>query len=174
MLSLFQDLDPRSPRGSTHFVPGEISEKLYSDNKEHKYNDSEGKEREVEDDDDDEDGEGIESESNSSTNIDGNEYGRQFTSTVIVEQFLHKLFPGRSIFTKKRNVLEIISVHHDYFSMAGGSTLNQSRTIRFLLLVSSVLSSIFTDTIFFGIYFPGDSKCTSMITQVNKTIFSNF
>ena len=173
MLSLFQDLDPRSPRGSLPFVPREVREKLYPDSNQHKFNDGEGKERE-DDDDDDEDGEGIESESNSSTNIDGNEYGRQFTSTVIVEQFLHKLFPGRSIFTKKRNVLEIISVYHDYFSMVGGSTLNQSRTIRFLLLVSSVLSSIFTDTIFFGIYFPGDSKCTAMISQVNKAIFSNF
>ena len=105
-------------------------------------------------------------ESDGSSDIDGNEYARHFTSTVIVEQFLHKLFPGRSIFTKKRNVLEIIFVHHDYLSMAGGSSLNQSRTIRFLLLVSTVLSAIFTDTIFFGIYYPGDSNCTLLVNEV--------
>ena len=105
-------------------------------------------------------------ESDGSSDIDGNEHARHFTSTVIVEQFLHKLFPGRSIFTKKRNILEIISVHHDYLSMAGGSSLNQSRTIRFLLLVSTVLSAIFTDTIFFGIYYPGDSNCSLLVNEV--------
>ena len=152
-------------------MSGETKKNMYPDRDQYAYDGMEGKEGDkYEDEDEDEDDEDNESESKCSTNIDGNEYGRQFTSTVIVEQFLHKLFPGRSIFTKKRNVLEIISVHHDYFSMAGGSTLNQSRTIRFLLLVSSVLSSIFTDTIFFGIYFPGDSKCTSMINQVKKII----
>ena len=121
--------------------------------------------RDMIDDDEDLD----DDESDGSSDIDGNEHARQFTSTVIVEQFLHKLFPGRSIFTKKRNVLEIISVHHDYFSMAGGSTLNQSRTIRFLLLVSTVLSAIFTDTIFFGIYYPGDSNCTLLVNEVRFT-----
>ena len=95
--------------------------------------------------------------------------GRYATVSVVTE-FAHNLFPGSSIFAKKRNFLEIISVYHDYFAMLAGSTLNKSRTVRFLHLVSIVLTLIFVDTIFFGIYFPGNSTCTIMTDKVGQTL----
>ena len=90
----------------------------------------------------------------------------KFSTVAVVTEFVHYLFPGSSIFTKKRNIFGIIAVYHDYFAMLAGSTLNQSRTIRFLHLVSIVLTLIFVDTVFFGIYFPGNSTCTLMTDKV--------
>ena len=90
----------------------------------------------------------------------------RFTTVSVVTEFAHNLFPGSSIFAKKRNFLEIISVYHDYFAMLAGSTLNKSRTVRFLHLVSIVLTLIFVDTVFFGIYFPGNSTCNVMTDKV--------
>ena len=90
----------------------------------------------------------------------------KFKTAAMVTEFAHNLFPSGSIFSKKRNIFETISVHHDYFAMFAGSTLNQSRTIRFLHLVAIILTSMFVDTVFFGIYFPGNSTCTSMDNKV--------
>ena len=97
--------------------------------------------------------------------------GKFFTMAVVTE-FVHYLFPGSSIIAKKRSIFGIIAVYHDYFAMLAGSTLNQSRTIRFLHLVSIVLTLIFVDTVFFGIYFPGNSTCTLMTDKVGQLTLS--
>ena len=96
----------------------------------------------------------------------------RFSTVAVVAEFAHYLFPGSSIFTKKRNIFGIIAVYHDYFAMLAGSTLNQSRTIRFLHLVSIVLTLIFVDTVFFGIYFPGNPTCTLMTDKVGQVTLS--
>ena len=80
--------------------------------------------------------------------------------------FLHKLFPGRSIFAGNRNMLQVISVYHDYFCMFAGSELTKTRTVRFLSVVCVVLPTIFTDTVFFGIYFPAVSLCQTYTDEV--------
>jgi hypothetical protein len=87
-------------------------------------------------------------------------------STAIVTEFFHKLFPGRSIFQKEGNILQISLVYHDYFNMLTGTTLRQSRTLRLLNLVCIIFVNIFTESIFFGIYFPSNSPCTSMTNKV--------
>ena len=96
----------------------------------------------------------------------------QYEVTTIVTEFLHKLFPGRTIFTKEKNILEIIFLNHDYFRMFVGSELAQTRVIRFLNVVAVVLVCIFVDTIFFGIFFPSTSTCTLMTTKVTLTALS--
>ena len=94
--------------------------------------------------------------------------GRQYELTVAVTDFLHKLFPGNSIFTKKRNALEIISVYHDYYKMFSGSAMSHTRTIRFLSFVILILVCVFSDTVFFGIFFPVDSPCFQMTSEVKN------
>lgn len=77
-----------------------------------------------------------------------------YVTKAAVTEFLHKLFPGKGIFTKTTTVLGIIAVNHDYLKMFGGATRSRSRTIRFLMLVTLVLVSLFVDTVFFGVFFP--------------------
>ena len=97
---------------------------------------------------------------------------KQFGPKAVVTQFLCRLFPGSSIFIKRKNAFDIIRVHHNYFSMFVSSAVSQSRTIRFLDLVSLILTSIFADTIFFGIFYPIASTCTSMTSKVH--IYLNY
>ena len=74
-----------------------------------------------------------------------------------VTQFLHKLFPGYAIFTKKTSVFDLIFVNHDYFNMFGGSNMTRTRTVRFLHLVTIVLVGLFVDTVFFGVFYPSNT-----------------
>ena len=96
--------------------------------------------------------------------------GRQYELTVAVTDFLHKLFPGNSIFAKKRNAIEIISVYHDYYKMFSGSAMSHTRTIRFLSFVILILVCVFSDTVFFGIFFPVDSPCLQMTQEVSELV----
>lgn len=89
------------------------------------------------------------------------------TTQAIITEFMHKLFPGHSIFSGKRNLMKIIFLNHDYLRMFAGSDLRKSRTIRFLSLLSVVLPFIFTDTVFFGVYFPSNSVCAAKINKVS-------
>ena len=73
-----------------------------------------------------------------------------------ITEFLHRLFPGHAIFTRKTNALVIIASNHDYFKMFGGSTMTRTRTIRFLGLVKLVLVTLFVYTLFFGVFYPTD------------------
>ena len=97
---------------------------------------------------------------------DGESDENNYAMTALVTEFLHKLFPGSSILTKKRNAPEIICNNHEYFSMLAGAGMTQTRVLRFLNLTTKVLSLIFVNTVFFGIYFPPDSTCTVMTTKV--------
>ena len=91
-------------------------------------------------------------------------------TAAVVTEFLHKLFPGRAIFSKKRNALGIICIHHNYIAMFVGSPLTQTRTMRFLDLVSLVLTSLFADTVFFGVFYPSDATCISYKDKVSSFI----
>ena len=99
------------------------------------------------------------------------EYNRQETRIAIVTGFLNKLFPGRTIFSSKTNFIGMIFENHQYFKMFGGCSVKKSRTIRFLEVVTLVLTSLFADTLFFGIYYPRESSCISLTTQVRKFSF---
>ena len=92
----------------------------------------------------------------------------QFGTAAVVTEFLFKLFPGRSIFIKKKNLWGIVGVQHRYLSMFAASTVSQTRTIRFFNAFSMILTSIFADTVFFGIFYPAHSTCSSMTNKVNQ------
>ena len=92
----------------------------------------------------------------------------QFGTAAVVTEFLFKLFPGRSIFIKEKNLLGIMCVQHKYISMFAASTVTQTRTIRFFNVLSFVLTSIFADTVFFGIFYPVHSACTSKHDKVSR------
>ena len=114
------------------------------------------KEKDPSTDDDNDD----QSDSHQSNLLSSNKNGGQYTTPAVVTEFASELFPSGSIFKEKWNVVNSIFVHHNYFAMFAGSKLNQSRTILFLQLVSVVLTSIFVNTVFFGIYFPSNSPCS--------------
>jgi hypothetical protein len=91
----------------------------------------------------------------------------QNTIAAVVTEFLHKLFPGRSIFfSAENNVVGTVYTYHQYFCMFAGSELTKSRAIRFINVVAMVLTAIFTDTVFFGLYFPAVSQCIGHDDQV--------
>jgi hypothetical protein len=91
--------------------------------------------------------------------------GKSYESEAAIIEFLHVLFPGHAIFTKRFHAFDIIAVNHDYFKMFGGSTMTQSRTIRFLELVVLVLVTLFVDTVFFGVFYPANA-CNISTDQV--------
>ena len=93
----------------------------------------------------------------------------QYAITAVVTEFLHKLFPGRSIFSGHSDLFQIVATFHGYFCMFAGADLTRSRTIRFIDIISLVLASIFADTVFFGIYFPSDSSCAALTEKVSHT-----
>ena len=95
---------------------------------------------------------------------------RNHAMTAVVTEFLYKLFPGRSIFKKNRNALNIVYVNHVYTRMFAGSSLKTSRSIRFLQLVSLVLVCLFVDTIFFGVFYPTNDPCVQYDTKVSDTL----
>ena len=97
--------------------------------------------------------------------------GKAHEKEAAIIEFLHILFPGRAIFKDRSNLFQIIAVNHDYFKIFGGSTMNRSRTIRFLDLVVLVLVTLFVDTVFFGVFYP-TNQCGLNTDQV-KTNASN-
>ena len=97
----------------------------------------------------------------------GPQSDRQIENTAIITEFLQKLFPGCSIFSGRNDAFQVIASNHDYFKMFIGSDVTKSRTILFLDVVTIILSSIFADTIFFGIFYPSDSNCTVNSDEVS-------
>ena len=105
------------------------------------------------------------SEGATDSDIDYLSDGKAYESEAAIIEFLHILFPGHAIFTKRSHTFDIIAVNHDYFKMFGGSTMTQSRTIRFLELVVLVLVTLFVDTVFFGVFYPANA-CENIKDQV--------
>ena len=94
---------------------------------------------------------------------------RQIANTAIITEFLQKLFPGHSIFSGRNDAFRVVTSNHDYFKMFIGSHVTKSRAIRFLDVVTVILSCIFADTIFFGIFFPSDTDCTATNDEVGTS-----
>ena len=91
-------------------------------------------------------------------------------ATSSVTEFLHRLFPGHAVITKRSSFIRIVADNHNYFKMFGASTLTQPRSIRFLDLVALVLVSLFVDTLFFGIFFPGGPFCSMKTNEVRDML----
>ena len=106
-------------------------------------------------------------ESDDENDNSGPQSDRQIENTAIITEFLQKLFPGCSIFSGRNDAFKVIASNHDYSKMFIGSDVTKSRTIRFLDVVTVILSSIFADTIFFGIFYPSDSNCTVSSDEVS-------
>jgi hypothetical protein len=109
-------------------------------------------------------------ENNNNYDNDNVRTEKSYRSEAVFTEFMHKLFPGHAIFSKKTSALFIIAVNHDYLKMFGGSTMTHSRTVRFIELVSVVLVSLFVDTVFFGVFY-SPASCTQYDTKVNTTIY---
>ena len=92
---------------------------------------------------------------------------RQATSAV-VEEFLHKVFSGRSIFKKDWNAWRIIYANHIYFNTIGTPAVRSSRIIRFLGLLSQIMILLLLDTIFFGVFYPISAPCTFTTDKVSS------
>ena len=107
------------------------------------------------------------SEKGRSNNSEEAKLAEKVRTTAIVTEFMFKLFPGRSIFVQKKNLWGIVAVHHKFLSMFSASTVTQTRTIRFFNVLSLILTQIFASTVFFRIYYPPDSGCSSMTNKVN-------
>jgi hypothetical protein len=99
--------------------------------------------------------------------------GYAFNAAVVVD-FMDSVVPNRSLFKEKKegNMLNIIALNHDYFKAFSGATMRTSRFCRFLGLVIIVMSEIFTDTLFFGIFYPSDGTCNVYTTEVRNLLCS--
>ena len=106
---------------------------------------------------------------NSSYNNSYHNTRKPYLSEAVFTEFMHKLFPGHAIFSKKTSALFIIAVNHDYLKMFGGSTLTHSRTVRFIELVSVILVSLFVDTVFFGVFY-STTSCNQYDTKVKLIV----
>jgi hypothetical protein len=85
---------------------------------------------------------------------------------MVVVDFLNGVIPSRNLFQEKKgNFFNSIVRNHDYFRALSGSAMNLPRYIRFLGFVIIVLSEIFVDTLFFGIFYPSDGTCNVYTTQ---------
>ena len=89
-------------------------------------------------------------------------------TSAVVEEFLHKVFSGRSIFKKGWNAWRIIHANHSYLKTIGTPTIGSSRVIRFLGLMAQVMIILLLDTIFFGIFYPISAPCTFTTDEVRK------
>lgn len=105
------------------------------------------------------------SESSETLSAGQNSTSAEHEKTVVVAEFLHNLFPGQSMFTKKRNAVDIISANHDYSRMFAPSLI-RSRTVRFIRSTTYLLVCVFIDTIFFSLYYPSNSSCNYMVDKV--------
>ena len=108
--------------------------------------------------------------SHSNSNINSR---KPYLSEAIFTEFMHKLFPGHAIFSKKTSALFIIAVNHDYLKMFGGSSMTHSRTVRFIELVSVVLVSLFVDTVFFSVFY-STTSCNQYDTKVKLNVITSY
>jgi hypothetical protein len=90
------------------------------------------------------------------------------TEMTAVTEFLYHMFPGNSIFAKngQRNVWHLFFSNHEYTRVFSGSSVGLTRTVRFLQVVIIILTALFTDTLFFGIFYPSDETCPVNLRKV--------
>lgn len=87
--------------------------------------------------------------------------------SMVVVDFIHGIIPSRNLFREKKgNFVSSIVRNHGYFRALSGSTMHLSRTVRFVGLVIILLTEIFADTLFFGIFYPSDGTCDVYTTEV--------
>ena len=91
---------------------------------------------------------------------------KHLATSAVVEEFLHKVFSGRSIFKKDWNAWRIIHANHSYLKTIGTPTIGSSRVIRFLGLMSQIMIILLLDTLFFGIFYPRAAPCTFTTDKV--------
>lgn len=90
---------------------------------------------------------------------------------MVVLDFINEVIPSRNLFKdRKGNFMSTIGRHHGHFRVFSGSAMNFSRTVRFLGVVIIVMSEIFVDTLFFGVFFPSDGSCNVLLTEVSHLI----
>lgn len=93
-----------------------------------------------------------------------------FMSMAVVD-FMHDIIPSTNILTKNRgNLFHNIFINHEYFRCFSSVPMGTSRTIRFLEVVIAVLTALFADTLFFGIFFPSDGTCSIYKTEVSQLV----
>ena len=95
---------------------------------------------------------------------------KRLATSAVVEEFLHKVFSGRSIFKKDWNAWRIICANHMYFNSIGTPTVRSSRVIRFLGLMSQIMIILLLDTLFFGIFYPRAAPCTLTTDKVMSSM----
>ena len=81
---------------------------------------------------------------------------KEFVTEATVTEFVHKLFPGYAIFTKKTSIFDLIIVNHRYIRMLSSHTMKRTKTILFLQLVTVIIVGLFVDTVFFGVFYPAN------------------
>lgn len=57
--------------------------------------------------------------------------------------------------------------NHEYLDAFGSPSLHESRCLRFLRTIQSILVMFFADTLFFGIFFPDQGTCEALQTETD-------
>jgi hypothetical protein len=91
----------------------------------------------------------------------------QAKTQAVVFDFLEIVAP-KDLLTNRhpfQRVTDLLYKLHKFTAMFSGPSLFRTRTYRWLALVRGVLVGLFTDTLFFGIFFPDDGSCDLLTTE---------
>jgi hypothetical protein len=99
---------------------------------------------------------------------DKNVETRNDSMSLAVVDFMHEVIPDSNLSSKKKgNLITSILKNHEYLRCFSSTPMSVTRTIRFLGVVTTVLTALFADTLFFGIFYPSDGTCNIYKTEVS-------
>ena len=87
---------------------------------------------------------------------------------VVIEDFMKTTLPSESTLDNSGAIsrfIETVCMKHDYWSPFYGTSMANSRVMRWLTVVRGVLIGLFLDTLFFGIFYPADGTCNSLVMK---------
>jgi hypothetical protein len=94
---------------------------------------------------------------------------RNDSMSLAVVDFMHEVIPDSNLSSKKKgNLITSILKNHEYLRCFSSTQMSVTRTMRFLGIVTTVLTALFADTLFFGIFYPSDGTCNIYRTEVSQ------
>ena len=108
---------------------------------------------------------------------------KKLEAAVLISQFTNQVLPNQYAFDQGSYVLNkgkytasksavidalrTLRTTHYLTAPFYTTALSDSRTLRFIEMSRIILLGLFTDTLIYGLYFPGDSTCTDLRTKVD-------
>lgn len=81
-----------------------------------------------------------------------------------VAHFLRRVLPADSLIGKYsplKKYMDALYEEHDFTSFVASPSMSRTRAVRWMNAMMGLMSQLFIDTLFFGIFFPNDGSCES-------------